>query len=374
MTKDYYAILGAQKDDSTDTIKRKFRKLAMEYHPDRNQGNKEAEHKFKEINEAYEILKDGQKRAAYDRHGSAAFEGHASSGGGFHDFADIFGSIFGDMSAGTRQRAQKGAKDQGANLSYDLTITLEEAYNGVSKSIRYSTATKCDDCDGTGSKGGKLASTTCTRCGGSGMMRSQQGFFVVEQTCGFCRGAGKVIKDPCSSCKGQGRVEKQRSVSITVPKGVNNKDRIRIKGEGEAGLMGGESGDLYVIIHLSPHHIYKREGDNLRCSIPVKMVDATLGSAVEILGIDGHFIKITIPSGIQNGTELRLKGKGMPMGGRGHVFGDLLVQINVEIPVQLTQKQQELLQQFDKESHEKSHPQSDGFFAKMKNLWSDISS
>ncbi len=380
--KDYYQLLEVSKNADADTIKKSFRKLAMQYHPDRNAGNKEAEKKFKEINEAYEVLKDEQKRSAYDRYGHSAFEQGGTGGGGFSssaytetgfdDFADIFSTIFGDSASGARRSK---TVNKGADLSYELNITLEEAYNGKKQNIRYTTAVKCESCAGSGGKSSNSA-VKCLGCGGSGRIRSQQGFFTIEQTCNVCGGNGTVLKDPCGTCRGEGRVNKQKTIVVTVPSGINHQDRIRLSGEGEAGLRGGPAGDLYIFVNIKSHSLYKREGKNLFCTVPVKMTTAALGGSIDIPGIDSSLIKINIPIGTQNGVELKVKGKGMPVmksSSGTATYGDLLVKIYVETPVNLNNKQKELLEQFEKESNEQnSSPQSSGFFAKVKNFWSDI--
>ena len=376
MSEDYYKVLGVSKSASQDEIKKAFRNKAKEFHPDRNQGNKDAEKKFKDVSQAYDTLKDEQKKAAYDRYGHNDFE-RAQSGGGFHpgagqqqgfgDFSDIFGNIFEDLMGGARRPQYDNTK--GSDLRYNLNITLEDAYNGKQQQIRYHTGVECDDCHGQGTKN-KDSHMTCLNCGGNGKTRMQQGFFVVEKTCGACSGTGKVIKDPCKTCGGQGRVEKQKSINVTVPAGIDEGSKIRILGAGEAGVIGGKTGDLYIFIHIKKHNLYIREGDNLICEVPIKMTIAALGGTIEILGIDGQMVKVSIPIGTQNGSILKLKSKGMPIM-KKTIHGDLLVHVKIEIPTKLTKKQQELLEEFDKESIQQNHPESEGFFKKVKNFWSD---
>lgn len=377
---DYYKTLGVSKDASQEEIKKAFRKKAMEFHPDRNQGNKDAEKKFKEVNEAYETLKDDQKKAAYDRYGHDNFKNAQSGGfnpgyggnddfqsGNFSDFSDIFGNIFEDLMGGARRPQYDNTK--GSDLRYNLTITLEEAYHGKQQNIKYHTGVECDDCHGKGSKD-KDSHMQCKNCGGTGRARMQQGFFVVEKTCGACGGVGKVIKNPCRTCGGQGRIEKQRSINVTIPKGIEEGAKIRVPGAGEAGVIGGKSGDLYIFIHIKKHNLYERNGEHLLCEVPIKMTTAALGGFIEIPGLDGHMIKITIPHGTQNHDKLKIKGKGMPVKSQ---HGDLIVKVRIEIPTQLTKKQKELLEEFEKECvNHNNHPESEGFFSKIKNLWSDM--
>jgi molecular chaperone DnaJ len=381
MSADYYNTLGVSKDSSQDDIKKAFRKKAMEFHPDRNQGNKDAEKKFKEVNEAYETLKDDQKRAAYDRYGHDGFKNAQNggfnpgaagsqgfSGAEFRDFSDVFGNMFEDLMGGARRPQYDNTK--GSDLRYNLNITLEDAYHGKQQQIKYHTGVQCDDCHGKGSKD-KDSHMNCLNCGGTGRSRMQQGFFMVEKTCGACNGAGKVIKNPCRTCGGQGRVEKQRSINVTIPPGIEEGSKIRVAGAGEAGVMGGKTGDLYIFVHIKKHNLYARENNDLICEVPIKMTAAALGGSIEIPGLDGHMIKITIPAGTQSSSVLRLRSKGMPIL-RKNSHGDLLVEENIVIPTQLTKKQKELLEEFDNECSQQNHPQSEGFFSKVKNFWSDI--
>jgi molecular chaperone DnaJ len=378
MSADYYKTLGVTKNASQDEIKKAFKKKAMEHHPDRNKGEKESEKKFKEVNEAYETLKDDQKRAAYDRYGHDSYksggggfnpnQGHQQGGGnqgGFGDFSDVFGNIFEDLMGGARRPQSDNTK--GSDLRYNLNITLEEAYHGKEQQIKYHTGVECDTCDGKGSKS-KDSHMKCMSCGGSGRSRMQQGFFVVEKTCGACTGTGKVIKNPCGTCGGQGRVEKQRTINVSIPKGVEEGSKIRVPNAGEAGVMGGKTGDLYIVVHIKNHNLYHRYEDNLICEVPIKMTTAALGGLIEIPGLDGNMIKISVPNGSQNDSILRLKGKGMPIIKKAS-HGDLMVKIKIEIPTKLTKKQKELLEEFEGECGQDNHPESEGFFSKIKNFW-----
>ncbi|WP_119679712.1 molecular chaperone DnaJ [Indioceanicola profundi] len=378
--RDYYEILGVQKGASADELKKAYRKLAMQYHPDRNQGDKSAEVKFKEINEAYDVLKDEQKRAAYDRFGHAAFEGGRGPGGmgagagpgGFDfgaGFADIFDEMFGEFMGGRGRPGQ--ANNRGADLRYNLEITLEDAFRGTASTIQVPTSVQCDHCNGSGAENGSQP-ITCPTCSGIGKVRAQQGFFTIERTCPGCGGAGRVIKDPCRSCGGQGRVRKEKTLSVNIPAGVEDGTRIRLAGEGEAGLRGGTPGDLYIFLALAPHQFFQRDGANLHCRVPIPMTAAALGGQVEVPTIDGNRARITIPAGTQTGAQFRLKGKGMSVL-RSPARGDLYIQVMVETPVNLTKKQQELLKEFEKAGKaDGHHPESEGFFAKVKELWTDL--
>jgi len=377
---DFYSLLGVSKGASQDEIKQAFKKKAKEYHPDRNPGNKELEEKFKAINEAHEVLKDPDKRAAYDSYGKNGYNQTGNGGGGgfdprqgfqqgnFRDFSDIFGNIFEDLMGGGANPHVDNTR--GSDLRYNLNISLEEAYSGKEKTIKYHTAVSCDDCHGKGTKG-KDGFTSCLNCGGTGRSRMQQGFFMVEKTCGACGGTGKVIKNPCNSCGGQGRVEKEKSIKVTIPAGIEEGSKIRITEGGEAGVMGGKTGDLYIFIHIKKHGLYSREGNDLICQVPIKMTTAALGGSIDIPGIDGNLLKIAIPSGTQAGSILRVKGKGMTFMKKGG-YGDLLVEIKVEIPTKLTEKQKELLKAFDENSAQANHPESEGFFSKVKSFLSGL--
>jgi molecular chaperone DnaJ len=372
--KDYYEILGVAKSATADEIKKAFRKLAMQHHPDKHQGDKGAEQKFKEINEAYEILKDDQKRAAYDRMGHSAFQGGGQgfNQGGFDfngNFSDIFGDIFGDFMSGRGGPAKK-ASTRGSDLRYNITITLDEAFSGVKKEIKYKAATQCGDCEGRGSPDAS-GLKSCDVCGGSGAVRMQQGFFIMEKTCNKCGGAGQVIKNPCKTCHGKGNINKSRTLLVTIPAGIENDMQIRVNGEGEAGLRGGQSGDLYVFVHIKDHPFFKREGSKLKCTIPLRMTTAALGGSLEIPVMGGEKVKLSIPQGSQSGANFRIEGKGMPVL-RSNRRGDLIVSIQVEIPINLTNKQKELLVEFEKECTDKSNPECEGFWQKLKNVWNDL--
>ncbi len=383
---DYYKTLGTSKSASSDELKKAYRKLAMKYHPDRNKGDPSAEKKFKEINEAYEVLKDDQKRAAYDRYGHGAFDGSGGSGysqntggfggfqqqsGNFQDFSDIFGGIFDDIMGGGRAKQRQQPEDlRGSDLRYNLNITLEEASKGKQHTIKYSAATSCSKCSGTGSKN-PSGVIKCSTCGGSGAIRMQQGFFIMEQTCHSCSGSGQMIKDPCSYCRGEGAVTEQKTVSIDIPAGIESESQIKLSGKGEAGRRGSRAGDLYIFVTIQKHDFYTRKGNDLHCQVPIKMTVAALGGSIDIPGLDQTMIKLNVPAGTQNGSKLRLKGKGMPII-RSEEIGDLFVHIKVETPIKLTAKQKALLEQFDAENEHGSNPDSDGFINKMKNLWSDM--
>ncbi len=374
MEKDYYELLGLQKGATDVEIKKAYRTLAMKYHPDRNPGNAEAEVKFKEVTEAYEVLKDSQKRAAYDRYGHAAFAQGAGAGGfgGFNfDFGGSgagFGSIFEDifsefMGGARRSRQQEGVR--GADIRYDLEITLEEAYKGLTKEIEIQTAVKCEDCHGTGAAEGSKAET-CDTCHGTGRVRRQAGFFIEERTCPTCNGTGKVIKNPCKKCGGTGKVSQKKVLEVTIPAGIDSENRMRLAGQGEAGMNGGSNGDLYIFVHIKPHPIFKRDATNLYCTVPLSMTTAALGGEIDIPCIDGTSEKVKIDEGTQSGTEVRLRKKGMTML-QSKSVGDLFVRFTVETPTKLTDKQKELLKQFAEESKESS-PQSTGFFEKLREL------
>ncbi|MBL6623382.1 MAG: molecular chaperone DnaJ [Rhizobiales bacterium] len=370
--KDYYEILGVTKNCDDKTLKSAFRKLAKEYHPDHNAGKPEAEAKFREISEAYERLKSPESRAAYDRYGHAAFDGGAGRGnysGGFDGnfssaFSDIFNDFFGDFSNSTRTRE---TSNRGSDLRYNLEITLEEAYNGKSDTITVPMNAECSGCKGNGGENGE-APIVCPNCQGSGKTRASQGFFMIERSCTSCNGSGQIVVNPCRSCGGQGRVKKPKKLSINIPAGVEDGNRIRLSGQGEAGLRGGRTGDLYIFVSIKPHKFFQRDGSDLYCNIPVSMVTAALGGQIDIPTIDGSKLSVSIPEGSQNNKHLRLRGKGMPIL-RQKNFGDLHLQISVETPVNLNKKQKELLEEFQNISEEKNNPVSDGFFKKLRDLW-----
>ncbi|CCQ75677.1 molecular chaperone DnaJ [Magnetospira sp. QH-2] len=379
--KDYYELLGVDREANESELKKAYRKMAMQYHPDRNPGDKAAEQNFKDVNEAYDVLKDEQKRAAYDRFGHAAFEqgGPGGGGGGFHPggaqgfggFADIFEEMFGNF--GGAQRGG-GAQNHGADLRYNMEISLEEAYKGAKSTIRVPTAVPCESCDGSGAEGGKPP-VTCTTCQGTGRVRAQSGFFTVERTCPSCHGAGRVIKDPCHTCGGTGRVEREKTLSVNIPAGVEEGTRIRLSGEGEAGMRGGPPGDLYIFLSLKPHRIFQREGANIFCRVPIPMTTAARGGSLEVPTVDGGRARISIPDGTQSGHQFRLKGKGMTVL-RSTARGDMFVQAVVETPVNLSKRQKELLDEFEQEAETRggdgNNPESTGFFKKVKELWDDL--
>jgi molecular chaperone DnaJ len=363
----YYEILGVAKTCSDGEMKSAFRKAAMQCHPDRNPGNAEAELQFKELNEAYQALSDPQKRAAYDRYGHAAFEQGAgfSGGEGFaSSMADIFDDLFGDMMG--RRGGRNGAA-RGSDMRYNLEITLEEAFHGKTASLTLPTTVACDECSGSGAKPGARP-RMCATCGGHGRVRAQQGFFAIERTCPHCHGRGEIIDDPCRSCGGAGRVTRDRTLSVNVPAGVEDGTRIRIGGEGEAGLKGGPPGDLYIFVSTKPHPFFQRDGADLYCRVPISMVQAALGGEVSVHTIDGSEGKVKIPEGTQSGKQFKLRGKGMPVL-RSRDIGDLYIQATVETPQNLTKRQRELLAEFEALSSHKTQPEAAGFFAKMKDFF-----
>ena len=365
--RDYYEVLGVAKTCTEVELKAAFRKLAMQHHPDRNPGDTECEHKFKELNEAYDVLKDGDKRAAYDRFGHAAFEqGGMGGGAGFSSdfgsaFADIFEGIFG-MPGGGRGRST--GRERGSDLRYNMEITLEEAFEGKSAQIRIPTSVTCEVCSGSGAKTGTKPKT-CPTCGGAGKVRHAQGFFTPDRTCPACQGRGQVIDDPCAACSGAGRVTRERTLSVNIPAGVEDGTRIRLAGEGEAGVRGGPAGDLYIFLSLQPHELYQRDGADLYCRVPISMVTAALGGEISVPAIDASEAKVKIPAGTQSGARFRLAGKGMPVL-RSKQTGDLYVQVAVETPQKLTKRQKELLAEFEKLSSEHTPPESAGFLGRVK--------
>jgi molecular chaperone DnaJ len=369
---DYYEVLGAAKDASAEDLKKAFRKLAMKYHPDRNPGDSAAEHKFKELNEAYDILRDEQKRAAYDRYGHAAFEQGGAGGFDFgfaSGFADIFDEMFGDVMGG-RARGGRGAA-RGQDLRYNMEITLEEAFHGKKAKITVPSSITCEACKGSGGKNG-AAPTSCRTCRGQGRVRSQQGFFTVERTCPTCHGAGQVIADPCPKCAGTGRQRKEKSLEVTIPPGVEEGTRIRLASEGEAGAQGAPAGDLYIFLAIKPHRIFQRDGANLFMRMPLPMTIAALGGEIEVPTLDGGKFAVEIPKGCQNGHRFRLKGKGMTVL-RSAARGDLFVEAAIEVPVNLTDKQKKLLKEFEAESDQRTYsPESTSFFDKVKEFIDEI--
>jgi molecular chaperone DnaJ len=378
---DLYQTLGVSKSASQDEIKKSYRKLAMKYHPDKNPGDEEAEKKFKEINAAYDVLKDDKKRQAYDQYGEAGINGQPGAGGfggsqsGFDfasGFSDIFDDLFGGFSGGARAggRSARANDNRGSDLRYNLSISLEEAFRGESVQIKVPTYVTCDSCDGSGAEGGGELEI-CPTCNGTGRQRIQQGFFMIERTCGTCSGTGKIIKNPCKKCDGSGRVRSNQNLSVKIPKGVEEGTRIRLAGKGEAGLNGGQAGDLYIFVTLKPHKLFERSGYDLHCEVPIKMTTAALGGEIVIPGIDGSKAKVKVPAGTQQGNKFRLKEKGMPrMDGKGR--GDLYVHAKIEVPVNLSKKQKEILQEFDDKITDKSSPQSKSFFDSVKDFFDGI--
>ena len=370
---DFYELLGVAKDAGAEDLKKAYRKQAMQFHPDRNPGDKAAEQKFKEVSEAYEVLKDDQKRAAYDRFGHAAFEnggGGGRPGGDFGfgaGFADIFDEMFGDFMGGRRGQ-QGGAR--GNDLRYNLEITLEEAFKGSQTTVRVPSLAPCEACNGTGANAGSKP-VNCPTCQGNGRVRAQQGFFTIERTCPSCHGAGKVIENPCKPCSGQGRVRREKALSVNIPAGVEDGTRIRLAGEGEAGMRGSQPGDLYIFLAVKPHRLFQRDGANVHCRVPISMATAALGGQVEVPTIEGSRAKVSIPPGTQAGHQFRLKGKGMTVL-RSPSRGDMFIEATVETPVNLTKRQQELLREFEQEgANQKTSPESEGFFAKVKEFFGD---
>lgn len=367
--RDYYEVLGIARNADAKAIKSAFRKLAMEHHPDRNQGNKEAEHRFKELSVAYERLKEPQSRAAYDQFGHAAFENGGGRGGFSGEFtssfSDIFDDLFGDFMGGGRR--QHSSAQRGSDLRYNMEITLGEAYSGKTAEIEVPASVVCETCTGSGAKPGTTP-VACGTCGGAGKVRATQGFFTIERTCAACQGRGEVIKDGCADCAGQGRVTKQRTLSVTIPAGVEDGTRIRLTGEGEAGVRGGPAGDLYIFLSLAPHDMFQRDGADIFCHIPVSVTTAALGGTVEVPTVDGGRTRVTVPEGAQTGKQFRLKAKGMPVLNTGR-FGDMYMQVTVETPRNLTKRQKELFREFEELSSEKTNPQAHGFFDRVKTFW-----
>ncbi|WP_145104969.1 molecular chaperone DnaJ [Cereibacter sediminicola] len=374
--RDYYEVLGVSRGASADELKKAYRTKAKELHPDRNADNPQAEAQFKEVNEAYDVLRDADKKAAYDRYGHAAFEGGMGGGGGARGgygqqadfasaFSDVFEDLFGDFMGG-RGGAARTRAQRGSDLRYNLRVTLDEAYRGVQKTINVPASVACDSCKGTGAEGG-AEPVTCPTCSGMGKVRAQQGFFTVERTCPTCNGMGQIVKNPCKACHGAGRVEKERSLSVNIPAGVETGTRIRLAGEGEAGMRGGPSGDLYIFIEVREHALFQRDGVHLFCRVPVSITAAALGGEVEVPTIDGGSSRVKIPAGSQTGKQMRLRGKGMPAL-RGGGAGDMLIELAVETPVNLTARQKELLREFEKLS-EDNNPEGKSFFSKVKGFW-----
>ncbi|MHA6689272.1 molecular chaperone DnaJ [Devosia sp. A449] len=375
--RDFYEVLGVQKGADDAALKSAYRKLAMQHHPDRNPGNADAEAKFKELSEAYDTLKDGQKRAAYDRFGHAAFEngGGRGPGGGFgpeftSSMSDIFDDIFGDFmggGGGGRGRGGGAAKLRGSDLRYNLEISLEESFEGRTVEIDVPTLVGCNTCDGSGAKPG-TGTHTCRQCNGHGKVRAAQGFFTIERTCPVCQGRGQMMDQPCTDCGGQGRRQENRKLSVDIPKGIEDGTRIRLANEGEAGLRGGPPGDLYIFISIRPHELFQRDGADLYARVPIAMTTAALGGEFEVPTLDNARAKVKVAAGTQPGQRVRLKGKGMPVL-RSKDVGDLYVQLDIETPQNLSRKQRELLEEFQRITTEDTNPTSEGFFAKLKKMF-----
>ena len=375
--RDYYETLGVSRGASAEEIKKGYRAKAKELHPDRNSDNPEAEAQFQEVNAAYDVLKDADKKAAYDRFGHAAFEGGMGGGGqrggGFQGngdfasaFSDVFEDLFGDFMGGRGGGQARARAQRGSDLRYNLRVSLEEAFAGVQKTINVPTSIACDVCHGTGAEGG-AEPVTCPTCSGMGKVRAQQGFFTVERTCPTCNGAGQIVKNPCKNCHGAGRIEKDRSLSVNIPAGVETGTRIRLAGEGEAGMRGGPSGDLYIFIEVKDHPIFQRDGVSLYCRVPISIATAALGGEVEVPTIDGGRSRVKVPAGSQTGKQMRLRGKGMPAL-RGAGQGDMMIELAVETPVNLTSRQKEILREFEGLSGD-NNPEGNSFFSKVKGFW-----
>ena len=374
--RDFYEILGVDRSADGETLKKAYRKMAMNLHPDRNPGDKEAEARFKEVNEAYEVLKDGEKRAAYDRFGHAAFEQGAGGPGGpgtagfdfAGGFADIFDEMFGEF-VGGRRGGQRAAR--GADLRYNLDISLEDAFHGRQVEIRVPSTIACDSCKGSGAESGAQP-VVCPSCQGAGKIRAQQGFFTIERTCPTCQGKGRIIENPCRKCAGSGRVHRDKKLSVNIPQGVEDGTRIRLAGEGEAGVRGAPPGDLYIFLTIEPHRLFQREGTDIFCRVPIAMHTAALGGSIEVPTIEGSRAKLSVPAGTQSGQQFRLRGKGMTML-RSKTRGDMYVEAITETPINLTRKQKELLKEFAEAGSTKSYsPEAEGFFGKVKEFWDDL--
>ncbi len=371
--RDYYEVLGVSKGADDKEIKKAYKRLAMKYHPDRTQGDKAMEEKFKEVQEAYEILSDEQKKAAYDQYGHAGVDPNRGGGAGGADFGDIFGDVFGDIFGGGRRGGGQSRAQRGADLRYNLEMSLEDAVRGKSVDIKVPTWVSCDSCDGSGAKKGTQAKS-CPTCHGAGQVTMRQGFFAVQQTCPTCSGRGKIIPDPCTKCHGEGRVEKTKTLAVKIPAGVDTGDRIRLTGEGEAGMHGAPAGDLYVQVHVKDHPIFVRDGNNLACEVPISFSIAALGGEIDVPTLDGR-VKLKIPAETQTEKMFRLRGKGV-QSVRGGGVGDLVCKVVVETPVNLSDKQKDLLRQLDEswggESEAKHRPKSKGFFDGVKKFFDDL--
>jgi molecular chaperone DnaJ len=370
---DFYEVLGVSKSASSDELKTAYRKLAMKHHPDRNPGDKTAEQKFKEISEAYDILKDDQKRAAYDRFGHAAFEQAGARGPGDFGFsggfADIFDEMFGEFMGGGRRG--QGGPSRGSDLRYNLEISLEDSFRGKQTTVRVQTLAACEQCKGSGAEAGSRP-IACPTCQGRGQVRRQQGFFTIQQTCAACQGAGRIIEHPCKACGGQGRTRREKTLSVNIPPGVEDGTRIRLGGEGEAGIRGVPNGDLYIFISVAPHRIFQRDGANIFCRVPISITTAALGGSIEVPTVDGSRTRVTVPPGTQSGHQFRLKSKGMSVL-RSAARGDMFIEAIVETPVNLNKRQKELLREFEEASENAAtHPESEGFFARVREFFEDL--
>jgi molecular chaperone DnaJ len=374
--RDYYELLGVQAGASEQDLKSAFRRIAKECHPDSNPGDKGAEQRFKELNEAYEVLKDPQKRAAYDKFGHAAFDGsmggRQGQPGGFgpdfsNNMANIFDDLFGEFMGGRQGQRSRNGQERGADLRYNMEITLPDAFAGKKAQIRVPTSVACETCTGTGAKAGTKPKP-CNTCGGMGKVRATQGFFTIERTCPACQGRGEMIDNPCGSCQGAGRVLKERTLSVDIPAGVEDGTRIRLAGEGEAGSRGGPAGDLYIFLSIKPHEFFQRDGADIFCKVPIAMTTASLGGQIEVPTVEGAMTRVKVPEGSETGKQFRIKGKGMPML-RSKVSGDMYIQVEVETPKNLTRRQRELLEEFERESHKETSPASAGFFARVKDFF-----
>ncbi len=369
---DFYDVLGVNRDVDGNSLKSAYRKLAMKHHPDKNPGDAASEKKFKEISEAYDVLSNPEKKAAYDQYGHDAFNGQGQGGfsqdfsSGFGSFSDIFEDFFGESSG----RGSQSRQQRGQDLKYDLQINLRDAYLGIKKEISFDTLVTCKLCRGSGSEKSQ-GIRNCDSCGGSGRTRASQGFFTVERTCPACNGSGQVITDPCSDCGGEGRKRKNKNIEVSIPAGVEDGSRIRLSGEGAAGQNGAESGDLYIFIGMEEHSLFDREGTEIFCNVPVSIVEATLGGSVEVPTVSGGRAKVKIPPGTQSGDQLRLSGKGMPAL-RSVSFGDMIISLVIETPRNLSEKQKELLKEFEQESNNSNRPETAGFFSKVKDFWDDL--
>jgi len=372
MKPDFYETLGIDRGADAGTIKKAYRKLAMQYHPDRNPGDEAAEQRFKEISEAYDVLSDDQKRAAYDRYGHAAFangaDGAQARGFDAETFSDIFDQFFGDMMGG-RARQRSSAR-RGSDLRYNLEITLEDAFRGKTETVTVPTSQTCPDCTGSGAAAGSEPEI-CPSCSGAGKVRASQGFFIVERSCPGCKGAGRIISDPCRSCRGMGRVQAEKELSVRIPAGVDDGTRIRLAGEGEAGFRGGPTGDLYIFISIAPHEFFERDATTVFCEVPLRMTTAILGGEIEVPTLEGKRAKVRVPEGTQSGRRFRLKGKGMPQLDSS-VRGDMIIETHIETPVNLSRSQKDMVRALAEELDEDHSPKSSGFFGKVKDLWEEL--